>query len=45
MEEVKVVENNETAGVAAITQQYIVVRLGEEQYGVDIRYIDNIVRM
>ncbi len=45
MEEVKVVENNETASVAAITQQYIVVRLGEEQYGVDIRYIDNIVRM
>ena len=25
--------------------QYIVIRLGEEQYGVDIRYIDNIVRM
>ena len=42
MEELKVVESNNTAGV---TQQYIVVRLGEEQYGVDIRYIDNIVRM
>ena len=25
--------------------QYIVIRLGEEQYGIDIRYIDNIVRM
>lgn len=25
--------------------QYIVVCLGEEQYGIDIRYIDNIVRM
>lgn len=25
--------------------QYIVIRLGDEQYGVDIRYIDNIVRM
>lgn len=25
--------------------QYIVVRLGAEQYGIDIRYIDNIVRM
>ena len=25
--------------------QYIVVRLGEEQYGIDIRYIENIVRM
>ena len=29
MEELKVIENND---VAAITQQYIVVRLGEEQY-------------
>ncbi len=27
------------------TFQYIVVRLGQEQYGIDIRYIDNIVRM
>lgn len=27
------------------TVQYIVVRLGDEQYGIDIRYIDNIVRM
>ena len=25
--------------------QYIVIRLGEEQYGIDIRSIDNIVRM
>ena len=25
--------------------QYIVVRLGQEQYGVDIKYVDNIVRM
>ena len=25
--------------------QYIVIRLGDEQYGIDIRYIDNIVRM
>lgn len=25
--------------------QYIVVRLGEEQYGIDIRNIDNIVKM
>ena len=24
--------------------QYIVIRLGDEQYGIDIRYIDNIVR-
>ena len=27
------------------TTQYIVVRLGDEQYGIDIKYIDNIVRM
>ncbi|MBE5884170.1 MAG: purine-binding chemotaxis protein CheW [Lachnospiraceae bacterium] len=27
------------------TIQYIVIRLGAEQYGIDIRYIDNIVRM
>lgn len=27
------------------TVQYIVIRFGEEQYGIDIRYIDNIVRM
>lgn len=37
MEEVKVVEND--------TTQYVVVRLGEEKFGVDIKYIDNIVRM
>lgn len=39
MEELKVIENSDT------TVQYIVVRLGEEQYGIDIRHIDNIVRM
>ncbi|MBE5873897.1 MAG: purine-binding chemotaxis protein CheW [Lachnospiraceae bacterium] len=27
------------------TIQFIVIRLGEEQFGIDIRYIDNIVRM
>ncbi len=27
------------------TIQYIVIRLGDEQFGIDIRYIDNIVRM
>lgn len=31
--------------VAGETNQYIVIRLGQEQYGIDIRYIDNIVRM
>lgn len=25
--------------------QYIVIRLGTEQYGIDIRFVDNIVRM
>lgn len=27
------------------TLQFIVISVGEEQYGIDIRYIDNIVRM
>lgn len=27
------------------TKQYIVVNLGNEQYGIDIKYVDNIVRM
>ena len=27
------------------TRQYIVVKLGGEQYGIDISYVDNIVRM
>ena len=25
--------------------QYIVVKFGDEQFGIDIKYIDNIVRM
>lgn len=25
--------------------QYIVIKMGDEQYGIDIKYIDNIVRM
>jgi len=25
--------------------QYIVIKLGQEQYGIDIKYVDNIVRM
>ncbi|MDE5588791.1 MAG: chemotaxis protein CheW [Acetatifactor sp.] len=36
------VEEGKAAGE---TIQYIVIRLGEEQYGIDIRSIDNIVRM
>lgn len=27
------------------TKQYIVIKLGNEQYGIDIQYVDNIVRM
>ena len=27
------------------SKQYIVVKIGSEQYGIDISYIDNIVRM
>lgn len=40
MEAVKDKEQN-----TATNSQYIVIRLGMEQYGVDIRYVDNIVRM
>lgn len=36
MEELKVMED---------TTQYIVIRLGAEHYGIDIKHIDNIVRM
>lgn len=41
------VANNLTAFNQESTEavQYIVVRLGEEQYGIDIRFIENIVRM
>lgn len=38
MEELKVNTQDETT-------QFIVVRLGEELYGIDIQYVDNIVRM
>ena len=30
---------------AFIAAQYIVIRLGDEKYGIDIRYVDNILRM
>ena len=32
-------------GLEKETKQYIVVNLGNEQYGIDIQYVDNIVRM
>ncbi len=35
------VQNLDTVGDE---KQYIVVRLGSEQYGIDIQYVDNIVR-
>lgn len=37
--------NGDETKVSYETMQYIVIRLGEENYGIDIRYIDNIVRM
>lgn len=36
-------ELNKTASADA--KQYICVKLGTEQYGIDIQYVDNIVRM
>ena len=41
MEEVKAISNNDNSSEAV---QYIVVRIGNEQYGIAIQYIDNIVR-
>lgn len=50
MEELKVMDDQEinvslNRPVERNTTQYIVTRLGEEQYGIDIKYISNIVRM
>ena len=41
MEEVKAIEKVEESSAAV---QYIVVKIGNEQYGINIKYIDNIVR-
>ena len=41
MEEVKTIEKAELDETAV---QYIVVKIGNEQYGINIQYIDNIVR-
>lgn len=41
MEEINDVQNLE---IASEGKQYIVVRLGTEFYGIDIKYVDNIVR-
>lgn len=32
-------------GVEETVYQYVVVRIGSEQYGINIKYVDNIVRM
>lgn len=50
MDEVKVMDEqkrNESLNrhVGLDTTQYIVIQLGEEQYGIDIKYISNIIRM
>lgn len=42
MEDINEIQN---LGIADEGKQYIVVSLGAEQYGIDIKYIDNIVRM
>lgn len=42
MDDINDIQNVE---VVSEGKQYIVVRLGSEQYGIDIKYIDNIVRM
>ena len=36
---------NTNATTALETKQYIVVRVGNEQFGIDIKHIENIVRM
>lgn len=41
MDDIKEIQNLETVSEG---KQYIVVRLGSEQYGIDIKYVDNIVR-
>lgn len=45
MEQLRVAEINGISDSINETTQYIVIKLGEEQYGIDIKYIDNIVRM
>lgn len=35
----------EAVNTSVESKQYIVVKIGNEQYGIDIQYIDNIVRM
>ncbi|MBR6302746.1 MAG: purine-binding chemotaxis protein CheW [Lachnospiraceae bacterium] len=37
-------EDGDETKIVDVTFQYIVIRLGEEQYGIDISYVNNIVR-
>lgn len=39
------VSDMETNLIGTNSIQYIVVKIGTEQYGIDIKYVDNIVRM
>lgn len=39
------VEQQKIETTDAITKQYIAVQIGSERYGIDIGYVDNIVRM
>lgn len=45
MNEIEGLRPVEETRPVAETTQFIVIKLGEEQYGIDIKYIDNIVRM
>lgn len=41
MEDLADIQNLDVAGES---KQYIVIKIGDEQYGIDIRFVDNIVR-
>lgn len=46
MEELKIIDGEENGGKDEYaTTQFIVIKIGSEQYGIDIRYVDNIGRM
>lgn len=45
MEELKELKELKEEKDSFDTTQFIVIKIGEEQYGIDIKYIDNIVRM
>ena len=44
MENVNAIEEKNNEEAVSTTIQYIVVKIGNEQYGINIKYIDNIVR-